>query len=509
MSRIRRRHLALLCILLAAYALRLQLLQNEGQFRFSDEVRYKPAALAAGDLYQGKFAEVLGRLLRYSVHPGFKIVGIIPAYIHRVTWEYAPTSPVHWDTYRSWNEYWTDGYGDFRFSAALFAIPSVAVILMVFLLARQIGAGADEALLAAFLLAASNTMFMYSQHFLPYDTTLLIALLALSLAIHCRDRAVWRAIPVGMLAFLTFWIYNGYFSLCLMLALVYCAYLAPNLRIGALRFLGMAVGSLALFLPLYLLNWFAFDIDIIEALTHFSASVHQGDFNDGIVVPFEYFAHAEQGMALVWLAGLALAGWKLRTIRRKADRQRLLLWLVCLLFLYAIMALLSNGLNRFVVYGRTARTLAPFIVLICAFAYRPVIGLLPRYAKALFLVGVAALALISFVPMMNQVQFRLFQREVYANYDDVSYESMFGGDVTAYGVRGPYRDSARYKLLNAGIFYPINEIFERPAGEIVMEVEYFYRARAWQYEGLSGKARDLINSSDIKMWLIDTQDASD
>ena len=65
-------------------------------------------------------------------------------------------------------------------------------------------------------------------------------------------------------------------------------------------------------------------------------------------------------------------------------------------------------------------------------------------------------------------------------------------------------ESARYKLLNAGVFHPINEIVARPAGEVVLEYEYVAKIRAWQYEGMSRLSRDLINGSDVKMWLIDT-----
>ena len=71
-------------------------------------------------------------------------------------------------------------------------------------------------------------------------------------------------------------------------------------------------------------------------------------------------------------------------------------------------------------------------------------------------------------------------------------------------VRGAELPEARYNLVNAGVFYPITDYLDRPEGKVILEVPHYLKNRAGQYEGMSAEARDIINSNDVKMWLIDT-----
>ena len=86
--------------------------------------------------------------------PGAAAATFIPALIHRVAFELTVTSEI------SWQDFWQDPIGDFRFSAIIFrdsfGIP-YQLARLIYLIARRVGADEEEGLLAAFLLAASNT----------------------------------------------------------------------------------------------------------------------------------------------------------------------------------------------------------------------------------------------------------------------------------------------------------------------------------------------------------------
>ena len=501
-KRLRPKH-ALLIIMLAAYLLRLLLLANEGQFRFVDESRYRRATHAADLIFQGDVTSAFQSLLTYAGHPGFTIASLVPALFHRAVYQLMPPSD------ESWEGYWYSRYSDFRISSLIFVIPSVLAIGVIFLIARQAGAPESEALLAAFLLSACNTFFMYSQHFLPYDISILIGLCALLLAIRPHQNSFKYAMAIGSLAFLTFWVYNGYLTFVIMLGLIYCFFIARNPRIAVLRALGMTTGAMAIFAPLYFFNLWIMDINIIDQMREFSATVTHGEYAEGIVLPFLYFWHAEGGIALIWSAGLGIVAWRIWRDRTSVAKHRVFLWFASLLLLFFLMSFLSNGLKIFVVYGRVARAMVPFIVLLCAYGFEPLLMRFGSRATAIFVAVVSLLALANFAPIIGVHHYRMVQRHVYSNYKGVSFESTFGPDSKAHGYRGAYVPTERYKLVNAGVFYPVTEVTERPAGKVLLEIPHYALVKALQYEGMTAEVRDLFNNNDLKMWLIDTEDPDD
>ena len=493
--------LALLMVF--AYLLRLLLLMIEGQFRFPDEHRYLRSMDAADLVFRKDLRGALDSLLNVGSHHGFNVVTFGPALAHRFAYWLIPPSD------ESWKSYWRKALGDFRFSSLFFIIPSVLSIAMIYLLSRQAGADEMEALLAAFLLAASNTFFMYSQHFLPYDSSLFVGLIALWLALRLQATNIKNTMTVGILAFLTLWIYNGHVTFYIMLTLIYCFYLAPTARSAIWRVVGMIAGALVVIAPFHVYNLSVLDTNIISLLSGFATTITHGSFSEGIILPFLYFINAETGIAIVWVLGFAMIAWKLKHSPSEVPRRRVLLWSACLLLLYLLMILFSNGLQMFVVYGRVARSLVPFIVMLCACGIAPTLMRYGSRAALVFVVCTSILALANFIPLIRTYQYRVLQRHVFSNYDDVSFESTFGPEAKAHGVRGAELPGARYRLVNAGVFYPITDHLDRPKGKVILEVPHFYKIRANQYEGLSAEARDIINSNDVKMWLIDTHDTSE
>ena len=484
--------------MLASYLLRVLLLMNEGQFHFPDENLYRAAAFAAEKIYQSDFTDAFNGLLRYERHPGADIVGLVPAVLHRAIFQLDSSSG------QGWTDYWYSRHSDFRLSAMFFIVPSVLAIGMIFVISRETGAGEIESLLGAFFLAISNTIFMYSQHFLPYDFSLLIGLFAIWLIVNRGRRDFRPAVLVGALTFFMFWTYHGHVTLAITIALVYCVFLAPDIRTFFVRAFGMVTGSLLLLAPLFLYNLLVFDSNIISTLLWFSTSVKQGDFEQGIILPILYFADADSGIGVVWALGIMTALWRIWHDPEKDSRHRAKTWVICVLILYVLMAVFSNGMRMFVVYGRIARALMPFIAMLSAYAFAPLIVRYGLRVAAPIVLIVALLAIGNFLPIMHMNHYRMLQRHVYANYKDVSFESTFGPSARRFSYRGAILPDARYKLINAGYFFPITELHDPPDGKVVYAVPHPYTVRAFQYEGMTAAMRDLINSSDLKMWLIDT-----
>lgn len=487
----------LFMIMLVAYLLRVLLVVNGGQFYFPDEGRYLRVTTVAETLYEANFRGALDRLLLYNKHHGFTTAGLIPAIIHRTIFHLNPPQ------YYSWTTYWAPRDNDYRISALVFAIPSVLMIGMIYLIARRAGASETEALLGAFLMGASNTFFIFSKHFLPYDMSLLIGLAALWLAIHNRDANLKHAIVVGMVTFLCLWVYYGHVTFVLMIALIYCVFLASKPRTLVIRASGMAIGAMSIAMPILLYNKYVFNIDVISEALAFSATVNQGDFAEGIVFPFLFFGNAEAGIALVWFIGLVMAGWKLRCQWNSNDRRRALLWFACLIALYGLMTLFSTVLQWFVVLSRIARTMAPFLVLLSAYAFMPLLMSRGRRAVLAFVAAVSIFALLNFVPAIQQEYIIEVAKRVEREYVDVSYETTLSYPARPYGVYGDENLSARYKLVNAGYFFPITELVDRPRGEVLLKVAHPYNHRPWQYGGMTSKMREIINRDGLYIWLID------
>ncbi len=489
---------ALSILMLAAYLLRLLLIVNGGQFYFPDESRYQRRSVSAVDsLFQADFRSAIDKVLAYDRHHGFTAVGLVPAIVHRAIFYLSPPRGFTWTTY------WIGRDNDYRVSALIFAIPSVLSIGMIYLLARRAGAGETEALIAAFLLAASNTFFIFSKHFLPYDSSLLIGLAALWLAISSQQASTKHAIAVGIAAFLCLWVYFGHITFVLMIALVYCGFLASNWRDSATRASGMAFGALLIATPLFLYNNYVLGIDVVSEAVAFSSSAIQGEYAEGIVFPFHYIGHVEAGVALIWILCLLAAGWALRSQWNSGSGQRAVLWLACLISLYLLLCLFSSVLQLSVVYGRIARAMAPFIILLSAYGITPLLLDRGRYVVLAFLAIVCIFALANFAPAIRQEYFIEIAKRAEQKYGELSYETILSHPASPIGVYGEENPLLRYKLLNAGYYYPITEPLDLPQGEVLMQVAHPFNHRPWQYEGMTAEMRDIVNRDGLYIWLID------
>ena len=437
-----------------------------------------------------------GSLLEYRTHPGMYAVTFIPAFIHRIVFELSADKEL------AWHRYWGDETGDFRFSAIFFAIPSVLSIGLIYYIARRAGADDLEGLIAAFLLAASNTWFMWSRHFLTYDVSMLFALAALYVALRPSERDLRGGILTGLLLFCAFWVYTNHVFLVFTIGFLYCLILVHNPRMMITRLFYVSIGASIPLLPVLIYNYSVANIDVFAGLLEQVQGITQGSYEEGVVLPFVYFFESEGLISLLWLMGLVLA-MKEVVNRRPNKRHRIMLWLAALFMLYGLMTLFSSGLHVIVLFGRTVRALAPFIVLICAFAFAPYVKRYGNRLAALSVAGITLVALMNFIGVISQQHYMELTRQVRDEYGAVSLGTTFSPPSRSHAFANPVLEGARYELVNAGHYYPITEMTDLPDGEVLMKVAHPFNYKPWQYEGMTTEMREIINRNGLYIWLID------
>jgi hypothetical protein len=417
-------------------------------------------------------------LLGVPDHVLFGVIAVVPAAVQNAI-EHPPRANPDVD----------DGVG-LRAAALVLSASSVGSIGLVFGIARRAGLDSETALVGSTLLALSSSMLYYARHLLPYDMALCLVLAAMWAG--AAPGRHWRAsLGCGVLGGLAFLTYNGSWagalaSLGVHVCLGRCGIgsLARRLGVsgaGLLGVVGLAYGiGAALKGPVYL-----------ETVRSFAASVTTGDFDEGWSLPWEYLWQSEHGLVLVWAFGAALATWQ---AMRGAPAGRLAaIWLVAGLGIYVLLALTSTTLHVFVVYGRLARQLVPFLCLGAS------VGLVPLVRKPM-VVALGALALVvqttaNVAPLVGMV----FPRGFVAD----------NGALDAgrtWTVVGP-EDSGtptRYVLVNAGVPWPILGERSLPAGRTVAWAPHPLRFLPYQYEGYAPRERAVLRSAELAMRLVDT-----
>jgi hypothetical protein len=252
-----------------------------------------------------------------------------------------------------------------------------------------------------------------------------------------------------------------------------------------------------------------------QALSGFAGTVTQGEYAEGWSFPWEYLWQAEHGLLLAWAAGAALAVWALFRERRPlVPASRGLLWLGATLGIYLLLAVGSTGLHTFVVYGRLARQLVPFLCLLAAYGVAALAGSrpIPKRAWQLAALALAAQVAFNFAGPFTQRFPGELERQVAATYGPVALEVTIAGccwqwesdeihrppGSTAYGAH-------RYVLLDTTYLFPVRGAKDPPLGAVILRVPHPFEYLPYQYESFGPVERAILRRTDISMRLIDTQ----
>ena len=332
----------LILLILISISLRWELVRHGGQLFNPDEYRYLISRVVAKDLLKGHCTDALTEITREADHVGFKIIGVLPALVEATHGENILIPSFFFSTFSTLN------------------------IVLIWLLALKLGADEAEAVWAAFFMATSNALFYYSPHLFPYDPSLTFGLAGLYISMH-KTNIIWISALTGILGFLTFFTYNGYWTLAALVMLVHVFQPAEFKQRFILRSLVTGVSFITP-LALVIIVSRHYGNDLLHSYAAFSQMITNGVFSEGATLPFKYLWASEYSVFIIWLALLTVS---LFCLPRNPPR-RILLWLGGLLFLYASFVILSVLLHKFVVYARLVRQLVPFLALISAYGLRSI-----------------------------------------------------------------------------------------------------------------------------------------
>jgi hypothetical protein len=479
--------LTLILILAVSALLRLLLCVQGGQYYFGDETRYDRGLQLYTALRNGDTSPALA-LVAMPEHALFVWVGAAVTPVQRALSFLTPHS--------DWSQP-ENIIATMWLAAAVLSLFSVLNLFLLHRLTRALGATEAEALWALALFATANTAFYYSRHLLPYDCALSAALSALLIGV--TRPTLPRALLCGLVGGLCYGLYNGYWYLVPTVWLAHAlacrsAPLSARLRLSA-ACAGGLVATLAA--PPLLGTWIAGSF-YWEVLLHFSRTVKQGVFSEGWSLPWEFLWHAEGPLGVALVLGLIAA--VLHTLRhREPLPPRIRATLLTLAAAYALLVLLSTGLSRFVVYGRTVKPLVPALCLLGAWAVHRLLTARPRLRPVVFgLLLVSAFT--QFAPHFSRTFPREFKIAVLTTVGIPKLAT------TVSGIMLPQVTSAVTRpdlaLVNAQALYPLRAAVPLPAGTTLLRSDHPLSYPPFQYEGYSPRERTLMRTTDLAMRVI-------
>jgi Dolichyl-phosphate-mannose-protein mannosyltransferase len=443
-------------IVLVSIVLRVCLVLAGGQDYWADEDTANSGHILES-LEAGAYADALARL-DHPDRPLFKVIGIIPAAIGQVA-----------------------GHPR-RVYALFFAMATVVDVWLMVAIARRLGAGEVEALLAAAFLAMSVTFLYWARHVTSYDLAMTFALLALyaGLTPGRADRHLYLS---GMLAGCSFLCYPGYWYTGVAVALICCVERSRR-RLSMLRYGAVATAGVLTAVGLAVGTSAALGGHLLQGFIHYSGTIVQGTFDEGWSLPFEYLWHAEHLLLALWVVSAAWWVWQPRAV---AASPRLRAGLIGVVVIYAMLATCSVLLHKFVVYGRLSRQLVPFFCFIAAYAVDRLrtsdVRIVRQFAPVV-VIAMIVQAVVNFRGPFTQ----LFPAEFIArNRPD---------DATA----------ARYQRLmwlNTKHLHPGPDPVTLPPHYVTLaEARQPLEFLPYQYEGYTPEERAALRSADTRMQLI-------
>jgi hypothetical protein len=472
----------LLLLLALASLLRLMLVVQGGQLYWPDERLYTQV-LDVFDLHQGQWFDILKALFSTQDHLGFALIS-------------APIAAIQLAIGHALSR---SGNGLMLLPGIVLSQASVISIALVYAIARRTGRDRIEALIAAALMASATTLFYYARHLLPYDAALTLGLLALWCAVGTSRRDSLMCGAAGSAAFVT---YNGYWLLVATVLLLHIVHEGRTMvRSAVMRAIYAAVGFVAVPAAIVLIEFLTGAPLMFSGMRRLAGTVSDGYAPEGFALPWAYLWHAEHALLLAWI-GAALFVVVGRTGWNSRRRHTAATWVLAAGFMYLALGCSSAIFHVFVVMGRQARQVVPFLCLATAAA---AVELLERRRWPSWIVAAGVVALVAqtgwnFRQPLQQRFPRDVIAEITSKYGPIDFENTIEGPPLTHD-----HVESRWVLLNAQHLY--NPRTPRPPlPSSVIEVMRFRHPQQfvpYQYEGLRPTERQVLRSSDISMRLID------
>lgn len=467
---------------------RVALAISGGQSFLNDEQRYDRGIELYRACLHADLAGV-GRVLAQPEHALFPVVGAAVTGVQHLLAQVTPygdwTRPEH-AVYTLW------------LGAAVLSLFAAFNVYLVYRLARAAGAGAEEAFWSAALLAGACSPFYFARHLLPYHCAITAALAALVTgfsATRARQAAV-----AGALTAATFHLYNGYWYLVPVVATACAWWWRTHAGRRPLWVAGAAGAIAGLVLPLAI-GTAAGGRTYWSTLDAFQRSATQGLFAEGWLLPWRFLWHAEGAWGVIVLLGIGVA---VAASRRRRERipARVALWCGLLALSYALLVGFSNGLARFVVYGRTVLPWTVFLALLGGWAASRLLSA-HTWRQVLGFGALAGFAGLNFAPHFSIVFPPQMEIAVLRQFGNPKRALTYSGSIyipLAMPVTRP-----ELALVDTQWLYPVRSYVGSPAGNDVMRVGHPLSFPGYQYEGHTPRERTLLRAHGLSMRLIRLQ----
>ncbi|HVT73218.1 MAG TPA: hypothetical protein VHD61_08785 [Lacunisphaera sp.] len=454
----------IVALLLAALAIRLWLVWAGGQFFWPDEGRYRAARAALAAMHEGRVWPAIASLVGQGDHVGFKLLGLGPAALER----------------------WT-GVSDPRLAAACFALFSWTGLVWLWVWVRRAGASEPAQVWTVALAAGCTSLTYYARHLLPYDAALALALAAL--AVGTKERgSLARVFAGGLLAGGSVLVYFGYWLLGGTVLLLLGLGGRETWRRRLLRGGAAALGCAAIVGAVWLADHWG-ERSLVANSRRLSETITQGDFGRGYRLVGEYFWAAEGLVLVCWIAAVVDGATRLRPGTRRDAAGPAAGWqsLLAVGVIYGGLVAASDVTHRFVVYGRGARQLAPFLCAAGGLALaRWLAGRRPiwTWLAAALLAGNAAWHLGPAVTQMFPPEFRQLGDRLLAT--------------------APAAEPGRtyYRYVNVEHYLFEAELLPQPPEAVLLARRHPFEFRPYLFEGATARERARRLASDQRMRLV-------
>jgi hypothetical protein len=478
---------------------KLLLASKGGQYFFVDEARFLNGHYLLASLADGDFQATLYRISTNYAHVFFIFFaalaeGIRFLYVDLVNQGDTPAYLL------------TETRAGIEVAALVLSFASSISIFLVYVIIRRFGGGKDQALAGAFLMVLSTTNYYYARHLLPYDCSIMLALIALYFGAHPEGK-VRHSLLCGLFAGLATLTYNGYWILSIVVWLLHimrsdehykkrikkailCAFAGVSPLI-ILQFISLSIGE----------NFLRGEIEWLHA----SKGNQYGDLGLGWAVFFVYLWEAEHGILIVFIVGIifSVRGWLANFSLRSLDHRMFGPFAALVIFLLLI--LLSDVAQVTVLYGRTIKQIVPFLCIACALPLTQLKNFLPRtkinLTIALLLVASIAQAAYNQSTCLNITFPSSFKAQVENQYGPVSrLSNLKGPNIDVFEHIDP---GSEYILVNGqNLILPIHRQKAIPQGKVLLSVPHPYQYKPYQFIHFNYRERTILDNTDLSMKLL-------
>lgn len=353
---------------------------------------------------------------------------------------------------------------------------------------------------------------IYIRHLFPYDLSLWLFLTALLLLVRLisvenPDRIWGNKILFlsGVFTAASFLSYPGFYNGIIpvgLLTLFYCyQHSRYKIKTTSINLFSLGAG--------YLLPLISFELlaktgqySYFAKLSTLSGTIIQGDFDEGIVFPFNYLFSVEGLPGLILISGFV---FYLLSYKKSLKISSVNILCFSLLLIYLYHAWSSFFGQKMVFYGRLLHIYFPFLVI----GFLAFVNLFFRKTalKILTICSlISALAFIRFYVDYQKIAYPPDALWTYIHqqagwYDHEIINEVREGTpflpVNSSKFRTSEEISVHYKLVNCSFFHPIlykDKEYQLQSNEMILFSELHFQVfPAYQHEGMTRRERDILN----------------